>query len=118
MIGQRKNSLHKSWISSYVGSVPTFLLFAQTNSPSGERALKFVPIISDLTGVEPVDIDVCSSALSLITRLVADNHELNRKLCKPMGFLRKLMKLCSPFEDNGMTLYIQVTYNYQYFTLI
>ncbi|CAB3994718.1 Adenylate cyclase type 6, partial [Paramuricea clavata] len=58
-----------------------------------------VEILRDLTG--STDIDVCSSALSLITRLVTDNHELIRKLCKPMGFLRKLMKLCSPFEDDG-----------------
>jgi hypothetical protein len=42
VIGQRKNLPRK------VGSVPTFLLFARTNSPSGERALDLIELDTDL----------------------------------------------------------------------
>ena len=56
------------------------------------------------------DLDVCSNALKLITRLVTECPELSQKLFKPMGFLRKLAKLCSPFEGKGkLFLLIQVT---------
>jgi hypothetical protein len=39
VIGQRKNSSRKSWVSSY------FLLFAERNSPSGKWALLMVVMV-------------------------------------------------------------------------
>ena len=70
----------------------------------------YLPIISDLAGSS--DSHVCLSALSLLTRLVTDNHELKQKLCRPMGFLRKLKELCLPFDDSGMSiLYIKCLIN-------